>query len=91
VRRTEVTVAIDWDKVDEVTLALLTLTSFEEGGGTRAWKGHAWDVMNRLHQKGWISDPVTKAKSVVLSDEGVRRGQALFDKYFGIEEKGRAR
>jgi hypothetical protein len=83
--------AIDWNKVDEVTLALLTLTSFQEGGVTRSWKGHDWDVMNRLHQKGWISDPVGKAKSVVLSDEGVHRGQALFDTYFGVEEKGRAR
>ena len=83
--------AIDWNKVDEVTLALLTLTSFKEGGVTRSWKGHDWDVMNRLHQKGWISDPVGKAKSVVLSDEGVDRGQALFDTYFGVEEKGRTR
>ena len=81
--------AIDWNKVDEVTLALLTLTSFKEGGVTRSWKGHDWDVMNRLHQKGWISDPVGKAKSVLLSDEGIRRGQELFDTYFGVEEKGR--
>ena len=83
--------AIDWNKVDEVTLALLTLTSFEGAGVTRSWKGHDWDVMNRLHQKGWISDPIGKAKSVVLSDEGVRQGQALFDTYFGVEEAGRSR
>jgi hypothetical protein len=83
--------AVDWNKVDEVSLALLTLTSFEEGGVTRSWKGHDWDVMNRLHQKGWISDPVSKAKSVVLSDEGVRRGQALFDMFFGVEGEGRRR
>jgi hypothetical protein len=83
--------AIDWNRVDEVTLALLTVTSFEEGGVTRSWKGHDWDVMNRLHQKGWISDPISKAKSVVLTDEGVRRGQALFDTYFGVEENDRSR
>ncbi len=70
--------AIDWNKVDEVTLALLTLTSFKEGGVTRSWKGHDWDVMNRLHQKGWISDPVSKAKSVVLSD-GVPAAGPDFD------------
>jgi hypothetical protein len=44
-------VPIDWDKVDEVTLALLNLTSFEEHGIVRSWKGHDWDVMNRLHEQ----------------------------------------
>ncbi len=37
--------AIDWNKVDEVTLALLNLTSFKEHGIVRSWKGHDWDVM----------------------------------------------
>jgi hypothetical protein len=76
-------VAVDWSMVDEVTLALLSLTSFQEHGVTRAWKGHSWDVMNRLHQKGWISDPVAKAKSVVLTAEGATLSQALFGKHFG--------
>lgn len=41
------------EKVDEMALALLYLTSFQEKGyGPRAWKGMAWDVMNRLHEKG---------------------------------------
>jgi hypothetical protein len=79
-------VSIDWDKVDEVTLALLNLTSFEEHGVVRSWKGHEWDVMNRLHKKGWIHDPVGKAKSVVLTDEGVEQCRALFVKHFGGDE-----
>ena len=78
--------AIDWDKVDEVTLALLSLTSFGEHGVTRSWKAHDWDAMNRLHQKGWISNPVGKAKSVVLTDEGVRQAEAFFAKHFGAAE-----
>ena len=55
-------------KVDEVTLALLSLTSFQEHGVTRAWKAHDFDVMNRLHEKGWIENPVGKARSVMLTE-----------------------
>ena len=59
----------DQDKVDEMTLALLWLTSFKDPVGVRAWKGQDWDTMERLHTKGFISDPKSKAKSVVLSEE----------------------
>ena len=44
------------DKIDDAVLALLHLTSFTEGKGefafTRAWKGHDWEALDRLHQKG---------------------------------------
>ncbi len=65
----------DTDKVDEMVLALLCLTMFPEAGGTRAWKGHAWEALDRLHAKGSISDPKSKAKSVWMSDEGVQRAR----------------
>jgi len=45
--------------------------------GARAWKSHDWDVLDRLHAKGYISDPKGKAKSVVLSPEGLRRAGAV--------------
>ena len=77
---------IDWDKVDEVTLALLKLTSFEQHGVIRSWKGHDWDVMNRLHEKGWIHNPIGKAKSVGLTDQGVRESQGFFAKHFGVDD-----
>jgi Domain of unknown function (DUF6429) len=67
------------DKIDDAVLALLHLTSFSEGNKefrvTRAWKGHDWEALNRLHAKGYISDPVGKAKSVMLSEEGQRRAE----------------
>jgi hypothetical protein len=76
----------NFDKIDEAVLALLYLTSFTEGKGefavSRAWKGHDWDAMNRLHEKKLISDPVGKAKSVVLTKEGQKRAQELFEKLF---------
>jgi hypothetical protein len=75
----------DKDKVDEMALALLYLTSFEEKGyGPRAWKGMDWEVMNRLHEKGYIGDPKSKAKSVHLTEEGARLSEALFKKHFGL-------
>jgi hypothetical protein len=47
-------------------LALLHLTSFTEGKGdlafTRAWKGHDWAALDRLHQDGLI-----QSKSLMAS------------------------
>ena len=76
----------DTDKADEMALALLYLASFEEKqGGVRAWKGMAWEIMNRLHEKGLISDPKSKAKSVCLTDEGAKLSQALFEKHLSCK------
>jgi len=69
-------------KVDEVVLALLYLTTFKDKPNWRAWKGHNWDSLDRLHQKGYISNPATKAKSVLLTEEGAKRSEDLFEKYF---------
>jgi hypothetical protein len=71
----------DKDKVDEMVLALLFLTLHD---GSRAWKGHDWDAMDRLHQKGMILDPVGKAKSVVLTEKGEKLCEELFRKHFCI-------
>jgi len=74
----------DADKVDEMTLALLYLTTFDEGHGARAWKGMDWGALSRLHDKGYIDNPRSKAKSVTLSPEGARLSEELFDKHFGL-------
>ena len=70
---------IDADKVDEAVLALLWLTLHD---GDRAWKGFDRDALDPLHRKGMIADPRNKAKSVVLTDEGLRQAEALFEKLF---------
>lgn len=72
----------DRDKVDEMVLALLYLTMFDDRPGSRAWKGHDWDALDRLHEKGYIFDPRNKAKSVVMTEEGAARAQELFEKHF---------
>ena len=73
----------DEGKVDEMVLALLYLTSFNEQGFVRAWKGHDWDALNRLHEKGYIGNPVSKAKSVAFTEEGRVKAEELFRKLFG--------
>ena len=74
----------DKDKVDEMALALLYLTTFKDEFGFRAWKGMDWDVLDRLHEKGYISSPKSKAKSVALSEEGAILSEKLFKKHFGL-------
>ncbi len=71
------------DKVDEVTLALLYLVMHDEDEyGAKAWKGFDWDTMNRLHERGFIGNPVGKTKSVVVTPEGCNRAKKLFKKHF---------
>jgi hypothetical protein len=70
---------IDTEKIDETVLALLYLTLHN---GYRAWKGLDWEVMNRLHQKGIILNPVGKTKSVVLTEEGLAESERLFKQLF---------
>jgi len=38
--------------------------------------------MNRLYEKGFISNPVGKAKSVALTDKGLQESERLFSKLF---------
>jgi hypothetical protein len=69
----------DTDKIDNAVLALLSLTLHD---GHRAWKGFDWDALERLHQKGLIDSPRGRAKSVVLTEDGLRRSQELFAAMF---------
>jgi len=72
------------DKVDEVALALMYLTTFKEQIGSRVWKGLDWGILDRLHEKGYISDPKNKSKSVTITEEGLKLSEELFRKYFGF-------
>ena len=69
----------DQNRIDDATMALLYLGLHDE---YRAWKGFDWEALSRLHEKGLISDPRRKAKSVVFSEEGLRRPKELFEKMF---------
>jgi hypothetical protein len=73
---------IDTEKIDEAVLALLALTSFGDGPVTRAWKGHDWESLSRLHEAGLITDPKNKNKSVVFTENGWKHAQECFDRLF---------
>lgn len=79
---------LDNEKIDEAVLALLVLGIHN---GSRAWKGFDWDSMNRLHEKGFISDPQGKARSVVFSEAGLKEARRLLQKLFGKSEEAGAR
>ncbi len=70
---------LDTDRIDEATLALLCLGLHD---GQRAWKSFDWNAMARLHEKGLISDPVGRAKSVTFTDEGLVKAQSLLRELF---------
>lgn len=73
----------DRDKVDKVVLALLYLTSSRSEFGVRAWKGLDVGVLDRLHAKGYFSDPQEKKPTLELSDEGARLSEEFFFEIFG--------
>ena len=77
---------VDTDKIDETVLALLYLTRCDDKFRAASWKSHDWDALNRLHEKGFIEDPVNKNKSVGLTQAGRAKSEELFHKLFGKAE-----
>ena len=75
---------LDTDRIDQAVLALLYLGLHES---SRAWKSFDWDAMTRLHQQGFISDPVGKAKSVTFTEEGLRESERLLQTLFGSNDE----
>ncbi len=75
---------LNTDRIDEAVLALLSLGLHDD---VRVWKTFDWDAMNRLHEKGYISDPVGKAKAVNLSEAGLREASRLAKTLFGESER----
>lgn len=72
-------------KVEDAVLALMHLNAFKDKYGWRAWKGFLWEATDGLYERGLIGDPKSQAKSVVLTDEGVRLAEELFDTLFAPE------
>lgn len=70
---------LNTNKIDDAVLALLYLGLHNEA---RVWKGFDWEAMNRLHERGYITDPRGKAKSVVFTEEGFERAKRLLEELF---------
>ena len=73
-------------KIDQAVLALLYLGLHDDA---RAWKSFDWEAMNRLHEKGFISDPRGKAKSVVFTEAGLDQAKRLLEQSFSSESTQR--
>jgi hypothetical protein len=72
-------VDIDTAKIDEAVLALLYLGRHDDD---RTRKSFDWDAMGRLHEKGYITNPMSKAKSVVFTEKGVQASERAFRRLF---------
>lgn len=72
------------DQIKELTLLLLFLNSWKErdslGDFRRAWKGYNFDVLNTLEEENFIGGS-HKAKSVYLTEDGVKKAKKLMKKY----------
>ena len=65
---------------------ILTLLLLNQAEGDRVWKAIPWEVMDRLHEKGMITNPASKNKSVLLTEEGKERAHTLFEKLFSVSK-----
>jgi hypothetical protein len=64
--------------IEELTLMLMYLTSWEERHGElrRCWKGYDFEVLDKLEAAGLISSS-HRAKSAYMTTEGVARAAHL--------------
>lgn len=74
------------EKIKELTLLLLYLTSWKEKDPfgdeyMRAWKGYDFDILNKLQDENLIGGSKYKAKSTYLTDSGVEKAKELMEKY----------
>lgn len=76
----------DKRRVEDAVLALMHLNAHEGQFGWRAWKSFPWEATDGLYERGLISDPKSKAKSVMLTEEGARLAEELFLEMFGTDD-----
>lgn len=80
--------------IEELTLLLMYLTSWEEDGYVAdengipkaskiktCWKGYSFDVINKLMNENFLYFSQYKNKSVSLTQEGEELAKKLVDKY----------
>ena len=77
------------EKVKELTLMLIHLTSWEENEFgmqyRRSWKGYDFGILDELTDEDLIRGG-HRSKSVILTDDGMNKAKELLRKY-QIEEE----
>ncbi|QSZ28015.1 transposase [Aceticella autotrophica] len=72
------------EKIKELTLILLYLTSWEEKildiKYHRSWKGYDFDILDELADDDLISKE-HRSKSVAITDAGINKAKELLKKY----------
>jgi hypothetical protein len=80
-----------YKNIEELTLLLLYLTSWEDEDIPsdhklrRSWKGYPFEVLNKLNDEKLIIGS-KRAKSVYLTDEGIKQAKEVLKKYIDKEE-----
>ena len=74
------------EKIKELTLLLLYLTSWKEKDVfgeecRRTWKGYDFDILNCLEEENLIGGSTLKAKSTYLTENGIDKAKKLMSKY----------
>jgi hypothetical protein len=74
------------EKIKDLTLLLLYLTSWEEKAGKetciRSWKGYPFEILDKLVDEDLIYGSKS-AKSIYFTDEGEKIAKELEKKYLG--------
>ncbi|MBD8560872.1 hypothetical protein PflCFBP13510_00245 [Pseudomonas fluorescens] len=73
--------------IEDTVLALLATFSFDNGN---SWKGYDFQITSRLHEQGFIRNPVNKSKSIWLTPEGLERGRQIADRLFGAAPQAKS-
>lgn len=72
------------EKIKELTLMLLYLTSWQESEFdekyNRSWKGYNFNALNELSEDDFIVDN-KRAKSIIFTDGGIKKAEELLCKY----------
>ena len=82
---------INEEQLKRLTLLMIYLQSWDEnvkkeyhdGAILRAWQGYDFGILDSLSEEGFISDS-KRAKSVYLTEEGIRKAKEIQEKISGI-------
>ena len=82
---------INDEQLKRLTLLMIYLQSWDEnikkeyhdGQVLRAWKGYDFGILDSLSEEGFISDS-KRAKSVYLTEEGIKKAKEIQEKISGI-------